>query len=108
MVMAAAVALTLITGSPIGLDISAFGVGAVGLGTVMLTSGALSGLVPPNRMAATWGMATIVYGLMQALCAAGFSTLFHLTNSFSLLFAIATIAAAAASVCVFAANRAAA
>ncbi len=88
-VMAAAVGLTLVTG----------------LGTVMLTSGALSGLVPANRMAATWGMATIVYALTQTACAAGFSTLFHATGSFLILFAIATAGAAAASGCVWAASR---
>jgi predicted MFS family arabinose efflux permease len=107
LVMALAVGLTLVTGSPLGLDISAFGVGAIGLGTVMLTSGALSGLVPANRMAATWGLATIVYGVMQAVCAAGFSQLFHATGSFLILFAIGTVAAAAAAVCTFAAARAA-
>jgi predicted MFS family arabinose efflux permease len=105
LVMAFAVGLTLLTGSPLGLDVSAFGVGAIGLGTVMLTSGALSGLVPAGRMAATWGLATIVYGVMQALCAAGFSQLFHATGSFLILFAIATAGAAGAAACTLAAAR---
>jgi MFS family permease len=104
-VMAASVALPLLTDNGLVLDLSAFGVGAIGLGTVMLTSGALSGLVPANRMAATWGLATVVYGICQAVCAAGFSQLFHITDSFLLLFAIGTCAAAIAGTSVFAADR---
>jgi MFS family permease len=104
-VMAASVALPLVTNDGLVLSLSAFGVGAIGLGTVMLTSGALSGLVPANRMAATWGLATVVYGICQAVCAAGFSQLFHVTGSFLLLFAIGAMAAATAGVSVFAAGR---
>lgn len=107
-VMAAAVALPLLTANQLGLEVSAFGVGAIGLGTVMLTSGALSGLVPTGRLAATWGLATISYALAQALAAAGFSQLFHATGSFLLLFGIGAVAAACAGACVFASGRAAA
>jgi predicted MFS family arabinose efflux permease len=104
-VMAAAVALPLLTANQLGLEMSAFGVGAIGLGTVMLTSGALSGLVPAGRLAATWGAATITYALAQALAAAGFSQLFHATGSFVLLFAIGTAAALVSGVCVLGASR---
>jgi predicted MFS family arabinose efflux permease len=91
-VMGLAVALPLLTGNPISLGISAAGVGAVALGAVMLTSGALAGMVHPSRLAATWGLATMTYAIAQAAVAAGFSTLFHATNSYHLLFAIGSIA----------------
>jgi len=106
-VMAAAVALPLVTGSVFGLALSAFGVGVVALGAVMLTSGALAGLVPPDRLAANWGLATMAYAVMQALVAAGFSSLFHLTGSYLLLFAIGTAASLASAALVFAAGYAA-
>jgi predicted MFS family arabinose efflux permease len=105
LLMAAAAGLPQLTTGALGLAVSAFGVGAIGLGTVMLTSGAISGLVAPTRLAATWGLATITYALTQALCAAGFTTLFHATGSFLVLFVIAALAAAMASACVFAASR---
>jgi len=104
-VMAVAVAMPLLTANQFGLEVSAFGVGGIGLGTVMLTSGALSGLVPAGRLAATWGAATITYALAQALAAAGFSQLFHATGSFLLLFGIGTAAALVSAACVFAAGR---
>jgi len=96
LVMAAAAGLPLVTAAPVLLDASVFGVGAIGLGTVMLTSGAVSGLVPAGRLSATWGLATITYALMQAVCAAGFTTLFHATGSFLVLFAVAVAAAVVA------------
>jgi predicted MFS family arabinose efflux permease len=105
LLMAASAALPLLTTNTLGLAVSAFGVGSIGLGTVMLTSGAISGLVPPARLAATWGLATITYALTQALCAAAFTTLFHATGSFLVLFMIATMAAAGASLCVFGAIK---
>ncbi|HUW80279.1 MAG TPA: YbfB/YjiJ family MFS transporter, partial [Acidocella sp.] len=90
LVMAAAVALPLLTDSTLALDISAIGVGAVALGAVMLAAGAIAGLVPAGRLAADWGFATMAYAVMQTLTAAGFSSLFHATGSFLLLFAIGT------------------
>jgi MFS family permease len=106
-VMAAAVALPLETGSFLGLALSAFGVGAVALGAVMLTSGALAGLVPPTRLASNWGLATMAYAVMQAAVAAGFSSLFHATGSYLLLFGIGAAACLASAVLVFAARYAA-
>jgi MFS family permease len=106
-VMAVAVALPLVTGSFFGLALSALGVGVVALGAVMLTSGALAGLVPPDRLAANWGLATMAYAVMQALVAAGFSSLFHATGSFLLLFGIGALASLASAALVFAAGRAA-
>jgi predicted MFS family arabinose efflux permease len=88
LVMACAVALPLVNDNTLVLDISAIGVGAIGLGAVMLAAGAIAGLVPANRLASTWGMATMAYAVTQALTAAGFSSLFHATSSFLLLFAI--------------------
>jgi predicted MFS family arabinose efflux permease len=88
LVMAFAVALPLMNNSALVLDVSAIGVGSIGLGAVMLASGAIAGLVPANRLAGNWGIATMAYAVMQALTAAGFSNLFHATGSFLLLFAI--------------------
>ncbi len=99
-VMAVAVALPLFSGNPVILGISAAGVGAVALGAVVLTSGALAGMVPPNRLAATWGLATMAYAVVQAACAAGFSSLFHITGSYPLLFAIGAIATFVTGVCI--------
>ena len=76
--------------------VSAIGVGAVALGAVMLASGAIATLVPANRLAADWGLATMAYALTQALTAAAFSGLFHATGSFNLLFGIG---AASLAVC---------
>ncbi|HQT47327.1 MAG TPA: YbfB/YjiJ family MFS transporter, partial [Acidocella sp.] len=91
-VMSAAVALPLVNDSTLALDISAVGVGVIALGSVMLASGALAGMVPANRLAASWGMATMVYAVMQTLVAAGFSTLYHVTGRFSPLFATGAVA----------------
>ncbi len=91
-VMALAVALPLVNASTVALDISAIGVGAVGLGAVMLAAGAIAGLVPAHRLAADWGVATMAYAVAQALTAAGFSNLFHLTGSYALLFIIGALA----------------
>jgi len=88
LVMACAVALPLVWDAPLGLALSAIGVGAVALGAVMLAAGAIATLVPANRLAADWGLATMAYAVIQAATAAGFSTLFHATGSFRLLFAI--------------------
>jgi predicted MFS family arabinose efflux permease len=99
-VMALAVALPLFSGNPVVLAVSAIGVGAVALGAVMLTSGALAGMVPSSRLAATWGLATMAYAVMQAACAAGFSTLFHLTGSYRLLFAIGSVATFITALCI--------
>jgi MFS family permease len=99
-VMALAVALPLFSGNPVVLAVSAIGVGAVALCAVMLTSGALAGMVPSSRLAATWGLATMAYAVMQAACAAGFSTLFHLTGSYRLLFAIGSVATFITALCI--------
>jgi MFS family permease len=90
-VMAAAVALPLATHAPLALIISAIGTGAIGLGSVMLAAGSLAELVPPGRLAADWGLATMSYAVMQALVAAGFSTLFHATGNYLILFGIAGV-----------------
>jgi len=91
-VMAIAVALPVFSGNPFILALSAAGVGAVALSAVMLTSGALAVMVPPSRLAATWGLATMAYAVMQAGSAAAFSALFHATGSYRLLFTIGAIA----------------
>jgi predicted MFS family arabinose efflux permease len=93
-VMACAVALPLVNDATWALDASAMGVGAVALGAVMLAAGAIAGLVPANRLAAEWGFATMAYAVSQALTAALFSNLFHLTGSFLLLFAIGAVSLA--------------
>ena len=104
-VMAAAVGLPLLNHSTPALDISAIGVGAVGLGAVMLAAGAIAGLVPTHRLAADWGVATMAYAVAQALTAAGFSNLFHVTGSYPLLFFIGTIGMVVSVVLVTAAAR---
>jgi hypothetical protein len=90
--MALAVAMPLIFTSPAGLMVSAACVGAVALSAVMLTSGALSEMVAPERLAATWALATVAYAVMQATVAAGFSALFRATGDYRLLFAIGATA----------------
>jgi hypothetical protein len=85
------VALPLVNDSTLALDISAIGVGSVGLGAVMLVAGAIAGLMPANRLAGTWGVATMAYAVMQTVTAAGFSHLFHATGSFLVLFAIGAV-----------------
>jgi MFS family permease len=104
-VMAVAVALPLLSGNPLVLAVSAIGVGAVALGAVVLTSGALAGMVPPSRLAATWGLATMAYAVTQAACAAGFSTLFHVTGSYRLLFAVGTVATFITAICILVSRR---
>jgi MFS family permease len=99
-IMAVAVALPVFSGNPFILAISAAGVGAVALGAVVLTSGALAMMVPPTRLAATWGLATMAYAVMQAASAAGFSALFHATESYRLLFSIGTIATFITGICI--------
>ena len=105
-VMAGAVALLLVNDSSFALDLSAIGVGAVALGAVMLAAGAIAGLVPPERLAAEWGIATMAYAVMQALTAAGFSHLFHATDSFLLLFGIGAVALVGSMALVIGAARA--
>jgi len=62
--------------------------------------------VPSERLAADWGIATMSYAVMQALTAAGFSHLFHATDSFLLLFGIGTVALAGSVAFVIGAARA--
>jgi predicted MFS family arabinose efflux permease len=104
-VMAIAVALPLFSGNPYILAVSAAGVGAVALGAVLLTSGALAVMVPATRLAATWGLATMAYAVMQAACAAGFSSLFHITGSYRLLFAVGAVATFITGICVLVSRR---
>lgn len=103
--MSAATIFPLLIPGPIGLAVSSIGVGAVALGCVVLTSGALAGLLPLERLAGTWGLATMSFSICQAASAAGFSTLFHATDSYRLLYAIAAAATLAAAGCVFASTR---
>ena len=91
-VMAVAVGLPLLSDNAVSLAASAIGVGAVALGAVMLAAGAIATLVPANRLAADWGLATMAYAITQALTAAAFSGLFHATGSFDLLFGIGAAA----------------
>lgn len=105
LVMAFSVALPLVNDATWALDISAMGVGAVALGAVMLAAGAIAGLVPANRLAAEWGFATMAYAVSQALTAAAFSNLFHVTGSFLLLFAIGAASMVVSAGLVLAAQR---
>ncbi|OYV41996.1 MAG: hypothetical protein B7Z81_00055 [Acidocella sp. 20-61-6] len=104
-VMTAAVSVPMFTGSVIGLSISAFGVGAVALGAVLLTSGAIASLVAPDRLAANWGLATMSYAVMQAVSAAAFSSLFHATENYEILFGIGTVATFVSTIFVLLSER---
>jgi MFS family permease len=84
--MAGVVGLPLLDDAFWALAVSAVLVGAMALGAVMLGAGALAGLVPYNRLAAAWGTATMSYAVVQALSAAMYSTLFHVSGSFVLLY----------------------
>lgn len=88
--MGAGVATPLIFHAQFALVLSAIVVGAVGLGAVMLVSAAIAGMVPAARLSGDWGLATMVYAVMQAVVAAAFSHLFHITQSYTLLFGIGT------------------
>jgi MFS family permease len=103
--MAIATLCPLVIGGPFGLAVSSIGVGTVALGVVVLTSGALAGLLPVERLAATWGLATLSYSVMQAVSAAGFSSLFHATGDYRLLYAIAALATLTAGTLVAASLR---
>jgi len=71
----------------------------------MLAAGAIAGMVPAHRLAANWGFATMAYAVAQALTAAGFSNLFHVTESYALLFIIGAVATAVSAVLVTVAAR---
>ena len=90
--MGVGVATPLLFHAQYALILSAISVGGVGLGSVMLVSGAIAGMVPAARLPGDWGLATMVYAVTQALVAALFSHLFHITGSYALLFGIGTVA----------------
>ena len=102
--MGLGVATPLLFHAQYALILSAIAVGAVGLGSVMLVSGAIAGMVPAARLSGDWGLATMAYAVMQAVVAACFSRLFHITGSYSLLFAIGEVAISIAIVLIFMAN----
>ncbi len=104
-VMGCGVALPLVTHAQIALIISAVVVGAIALGSVMLVAGAIAGMVPAARLSGDWGLATMVYAVMQAVVAAFFSHLFHATGSYGLLFGIGTMAMAASALLILLAAR---
>ena len=93
-VMGCGVAVPLLLHAQLGLIFSAVAVGAVALGSVMLVAGAIAGMVPAARLPSDWGLATMVYAVMQALVAALFSNIFHVTGSYSLLFGFGMVAMA--------------
>ena len=92
LVMALAVALPLGFVQPAGLALTSILVGAISMATVVLTSGRVAELVPPARMGASWGAATLVYSVTQAASGAAFSALFRATGAYAMLFGIAAAA----------------
>lgn len=86
------VATPLLFHAQYALILSAIMVGSIGLGSVMLVSGTIAGMVPAARLPGDWGLATMIYAVTQALVAAMFSHLFHITGSYALLFGIGTAA----------------
>lgn len=99
-VLGIGVALPLLMHAHLALILSALLTGSVALGSVMLVAGAIAGMVPASRLSADWGLATMLYAVMQALVAALFSNLFHITGSYALLFAIGTAAMAVSALMV--------
>ncbi|MGE4482388.1 YbfB/YjiJ family MFS transporter [Acidocella sp.] len=93
-VMGCGVAAPLLLHAQAALIVSTAAVGVVALGAVMLVAGAIAGMVPAARLSGDWGLATMVYAVMQAVVAAFFSHLFHVTGSYALLFGIGTVAMA--------------
>lgn len=91
-VMGIGVATPLLLHAQYALILSALAVGSVGLGAVMLVSAAIAGMVPASRLPGDWGLATMIYAVTQAVVAALFSHLFHITDSYALLFGIGTVA----------------
>lgn len=94
--MGVGVATPLLFHAQYALILSAMAVGSVGLGSVMLVSGIIAGMVPAARLPGDWGLATMLYAVSQAGVAAIFSHLFHVTGSYALLFGIGTVAIACA------------
>lgn len=90
--MGASVATPLLFHAQSALVFSTLAVGSVGLGAVMLVSAAIAGMVPASRLPGDWGLATMIYAVVQAVVAALFSHLFHITGSYALLFGIGTVA----------------
>ncbi len=91
-IMALGVALPLGFTTPAALALSSIGVGAISMATVVLTSGRIAELVPPARMGAAWGAATLAYSATQAASGAGFSALFRIIGLYAPLFGIAALA----------------
>jgi predicted MFS family arabinose efflux permease len=91
-IMTLAVALPLGFTAPAALALSSIGVGAISMATVVLTSGRIAELVPPARMGASWGAATLAYSATQAVSGAGFSMLFRVVGVYAPLFGIAALA----------------
>ncbi|OYV52928.1 MAG: hypothetical protein B7Z78_04405 [Rhodospirillales bacterium 20-60-12] len=92
LIMAGAVALPLGFAGPVGLALSAFGVGALAMAAVVLTSGMVAERVPAAAMGSVWGAATLTYAIVQAGSAAGFSALFRATGLYTPLFGTGAVA----------------
>lgn len=89
---AAAVGLPLVATGPLALILSSFGVGALTLGIVSLTSGFALQTVGPELHRKVWAWATLAYALVQAAGGPAMAALYDATSSYPLIFAIAAAA----------------
>jgi predicted MFS family arabinose efflux permease len=86
--LAALVALPLLSTQPLFLALSSLGVGAVSLGTTALGSGAAAELVPVAQQRQLWGWMTMVYAVAYAGSGYALSFLFARSGDYRLLFAL--------------------
>lgn len=87
-VKACAVALPLVSETPLCLAISSLAVGALTPGIPALISGRVVELMPAERQRQAWAALTIAFAIAQAAAAYGLSFLFARGGAYHLLFAI--------------------
>lgn len=100
-VKAAAVALPMVSVTPLALGLSSVLVGALVPGMVAAVSGRLSEIVPADRLPARWGLLTAVFAVAQAASGWAHSALYGASGTYSTLFPLAAGALAIATVLVF-------
>ena len=93
-VMALALALPVLSSSPIALALSSLGAGGVAIGATSLASGRAGELVPMRYHRQVWSWMTILFSVAYAGAAYALSFLFVRTASYPLLFTIGAAIAA--------------
>lgn len=94
-----AVALPLVSGSPVVLLTSSVLVGLLIPGTVALTSGSIMELVPREQQQQAWGWATLSFALLQAIAGWGMSRAYASLGTYLPLFGAAAVALLIATLC---------